>query len=760
MRRGSRIRGKIAAVILICMIPVLVLAIVLYAERTADRRSTVLRTQEDLARALAEQVTAFFANAVRTERLAGAAVTGQPYPVSAIAQLFAGIRRAEPAFQRLTLADLSGRIEAGDPAPPPKAQLTGTTYKQVQDGAPWAVGQPESIGGHPLVEVTAAIISDGRPVALVDGFVDLTMLPASAPSATTPDADAVVLDREGHVMFDLRAGARSAESLRAVPAVAAALQGRVGDITGYEDPQTGRRDIGAAVPVSSLGWAAVVLVPESSAYDPARRETLTEAIWLAAYVIVGLGLAWVLGGELSRPIQALARAAERVGHGDVGYRVPVRRTDELGELAVAFNEMSAQLERSVREMSAVQAVSDVALSTVRVDDLLSPLVQRIVSALEGDSGVIWFVDDTTGELVVPEAFRGIPGTARRLGPGAGLAGRTARGYRAVQMVDAASLRAVDPDLADHGVQAALSVPLRAGGDTIGVMQVLSRSPREFGPAEIRLVEIFADRVALAVSNARSYERQHEIGLIIQQALMPAPSARLPGLAVAGRYQPSREVGGDFYAVLPLAEGRVGLAIADVAGKGIPAATLAARTRYLLEALAQDGRDPADVLGRLNAALASDSASSLFVSLFYGVLAPAAGTFRYASAGHMPPFLLRGGAPEGVFLDVSGLLLGILPEARYVSRETAVAPGDLVILYTDGVTEARRSDGELFGEPHLVSVVTAARDGTADDVADAVMRAVADWAGGGPRDDRALAVVRLLPVSEAAAAPGRAATVAS
>jgi sigma-B regulation protein RsbU (phosphoserine phosphatase) len=329
------------------------------------------------------------------------------------------------------------------------------------------------------------------------------------------------------------------------------------------------------------------------------------------------------------------------------------------------------------------------------------------------------------------------------------------------MVDADALRAVDPDLAAHGIQSALSVPLRAGGRTIGVMQVLSRSPREFGPAEVRLVETFADRVALAVTNARTYQRQQEIGRIIEEVLMPAPRVRLPGLAVAGRYQPSREVGGDFYAVLPLAGGRVGLAIADVAGKGIPAARLAARTRYLLEALAVERRDPADVLQRLNAALVQDSATTLFVSLFYGVIEPAAGTFRFASAGHVPPVLLRADAPEGTLLDVTGLLLGILPEAQYVSHATTVGPGDLLVLYTDGLTEARRSDGELFGEPRLAAVVAAARDGTAEDVADAVMRAVADWAGEGPRDDRALAVGRLLPVEAPAAAgpPGRTTTVA-
>ena len=745
MKRPAGIRGKIAAVILVCMIPVLVLAVVLYAERTADRRNTVVRTQEDLARALAEDVTTFVATAVHTERVAGAAVTAQPYPVSGIAELFAAIRAGEPGFLSLSLANLDGRVEASDPAPAPRTRLAGGAFEQVRGGAPWAIGEPRLVADRPVVDVAAAIENGGVRVAIVDGILDLTLLPASAPTAGTPDANSLVLDGAGRIMLDLRAGARPADSLRALPAVSAALHGRIGYIEAFQDPWTHRRDIGAAVPISSLGWAAVVLVPESSAYEPVRRETLTEATWLLAYVALGLGLAWVLGGELSAPIQALARAAGRVGRGEVGYRVPVRRTDELGELAAAFNDMSAQLERYVSEMSALQAVSDVALSTVRLDELLSPLVRRVVGVLDGDSGAIWFIDDTTGALVMPDAFEGIPGTPRRLGPEEGLAGSTARGYRAVQLSDAEAVAAVDPDLAAHGVQAALSVPLRVGGRTIGVVQVFSRGPREFGPREVRLVETFADRVALAVDNARAYERQQEIGRIIQQALMPVSNVRLPGVAVAGRYQPSREVGGDFYAVLPLADGRVGLAIADVAGKGIPAATLAARARYLLEALALEGRDPADLMRQLNAVLVRDPGTTLFVSMFYGVLTPTTGSFRFASAGHVPPVLLRAGAPAAAVLDVTGLLLGILPEARYESQETVLGPGDLLALYTDGLTEARRSDGEQFGESRLTAAVTAAREGTAEDVADAVMRAVVDWAGAGPRDDRALAVVRLVPV---------------
>jgi len=758
MRRRLRIRGKIAAVILLCMIPVLVLAVGLYTRHMDDRRATVVRAQEDLARALARDVATFFANAVHTERLAGAAITGQPYPLEGVGELFAAIRSTDPAFRRLLLASPSGKVDAGDPTSSAK-QLSGPVFEQIVGGAPWAVGAPYLAEGRPVVEVATSVTERGVLVAVIDGVVDLAMLPAAVPTAATPEADAVVLDGTGSIMLDLGAGVRPAAALRAVPAVDAALHGRSAYIETYNNPWTHHRDIGAAVPIPSLAWAAVVLVPDSTAYDPVRREAMLEAGWLLAYVLVGLALALVLGGELSAPIQQLAAAVRRVGRGEVGYRVQTRRTDELGELAAAFNDMSAQLQRYVSEMSAVQAVSDAALSTVRLDELLPPLVQRVVAALGGDGGAVWFVDEDTGELVASQAFGNHPGAARRLGPGEGLAGRTAEGYRAVQLTDPESLRAVDPDLAAQGVQAALGVPLRVGGRTIGVVEVLARIRRDFGPREIRLLETFADRVALAVDNARSYERQQEIGRVIQQALMPAPSVRLPGVAVAGLYHPSREVGGDFYAVLPLGDGRVGLAIADVAGKGIPAATLAARTRYLLEALALDGRDPADVLARLNAVLVDDAGTNLFVSLYYAVFTPASGTLRWASAGHLPPLVLRAGAPGPSPLDIGGVLLGILPHAKYQSRETVVRPGDVLVLFTDGITEARRADGELFGEQRLAAAVTAARDGTPDEIAGAVMHAVAEWAAAGQRDDRALAVVQFLPVG-AAAPVERPATVVS
>jgi serine phosphatase RsbU (regulator of sigma subunit) len=393
-------------------------------------------------------------------------------------------------------------------------------------------------------------------------------------------------------------------------------------------------------------------------------------------------------------------------------------------------------------MSALQAVSDAALSTVRLGELLPPLVQQVVAALHADEGMIWFIDERSGDLVQPDGFNGdSAGAGGRLARGHGVAGRVAADARSIVISDPARLSTLDPGLSAAGTVATIGVPLRAGGRVVGVVQVCSHRPREFTRHEMRLLETFADRVALAVDNARAYEREHELAGIIQQTLFPPKRVRLPGLTVAGRYLASREVGGDFYAVLPLGEDRVGLAIADVAGKGIPAATLSARARYLLEAFASEGQPPDGVLTRLNRVLAQDVDSS-FVSLFYGVLSPREGRLAFSSAGHLPPLLLRERARLPIPLEAPGLLLGVESSAEYVTVETFVGPGDMLVMFTDGITEARNVDGEEFSDERVSTLLGTLAAVGPEETADRVMDAVATWAPGSPADDQTIMVVRI------------------
>jgi sigma-B regulation protein RsbU (phosphoserine phosphatase) len=194
-------------------------------------------------------------------------------------------------------------------------------------------------------------------------------------------------------------------------------------------------------------------------------------------------------------------------------------------------------------------------------------------------------------------------------------------------------------------------------------------------------------------------------------------------------------------VLPLPDRRIGLAVADVTGKGIPAATLSARARYLLEAFAGEGREPDVVLARLNQVLAVDGEAK-YMSLFYGVLDPRGGRLVFANAGHHPPLLLRAGSHAPTPLEVPGLLLGVDAGAAYDTAVVDVRPGDLLLLFTDGVTEARNRDGKQFGEQGIAAVLQRFGDASPEELADRVMEAVAAWSGPDPADDQTAVVVQV------------------
>jgi serine phosphatase RsbU (regulator of sigma subunit)/HAMP domain-containing protein len=740
------IRGKIAAVILICMVPVLILGVVLFQSRGQGRRDVVQRGHREAARAIASGVQMFIAGAVEDERTAGTAVTSQPYPVSGIVQLFGAIRARTPLFLSLVLFDREGGVVAASPASPAVELSADPSIAAVQRGKAWAAGVPVWVGGRPTLVVSSAIRESGRPTAIVAGRLDLERLREILPRTPTPLTSSIIVDGLGRPIIELHPPERGV-AWEVVGAVQRALAGQEATIDAYRDPGTHTRYLGASVPIPDLGWAAVVIEPESLALESARRAGTQELTYVVTSIGVGLFLAWVLGAELSAPILALVRGARAIGRGELGTRVPLRRRDELGELGEAFNEMSRRLAGLVNEMSALQAVSDAALSTVRLDELLPPLVRQVVAALHADEGMIWFVDERSGGLMQPAGFNGSSADPpRQHAPGQGVAGRVAADARSIVISNPAHLAALDPALAEEGAYATVGVPLRVGGHVIGVVQVWSRRPREFTSHEMRLLETFADRVALAVDNARAYERERELAAIIQQTLLPPQRVQLPGITVAGRYLASREVGGDFYAVLPLEEGCVGLAIADVAGKGIPAATLSARARYLLEAFAVDARRPDAVLTRLNQVLVRD-ADSRFVSLFYGILDPHRGRLAFARAGHPPPFLLRAGADIPVPLEAPGLLLGVKVAAPYTTSEIPVGPGDSLIMFTDGITEARRPDGEQFGEQQVCALVRACAGAVPEDVVDRVMDALATWGGRPPADDQTIVVARFGPGAE-------------
>ena len=197
---------------------------------------------------------------------------------------------------------------------------------------------------------------------------------------------------------------------------------------------------------------------------------------------------------------------------------------------------------------------------------------------------------------------------------------------------------------------------------------------------------------------------------LQRAILPQHFPDRPELSGHAFILPARQLAGDFYDVLELPDGRVGILIADVSGKGVPAAFFMGISRTVLRATALAGRSPGECLAQANNVLCGTNPTDLFVTVFYGILDPADGSFLYANGGHNPPLLWRRDADEPAPLQPTGsLVLGMIKDVRFAERSVRLEPHDLVLLYTDGITEAQNADGEEFSEERLIHAVAATGD---------------------------------------------------
>ncbi|HXR14557.1 MAG TPA: SpoIIE family protein phosphatase [Solirubrobacteraceae bacterium] len=267
----------------------------------------------------------------------------------------------------------------------------------------------------------------------------------------------------------------------------------------------------------------------------------------------------------------------------------------------------------------------------------------------------------------------------------------------------------------------LVVPLITNGELIGLLNVGRRlSDQDFSADDRRLLETLAAQAAPAVRvgqlvreqqaeiRARGrIEQELAVAQLIQQNFLPKQLPALGGWEVAAYYRAARAVGGDFYDFIELPDGRLGLVIGDVTDKGVPAAMVMAATRSVLRASAQRLVEPGTVLARVNDNLCPDIPENMFVTCFYGVLDPASGHLRYANAGHNLPLVAAGG--ESSDLRATGMPLGLLPSMSYEERETTLAPGASVLLYSDGLVEAHDREREMFGTERVVELLARGGD---------------------------------------------------
>ena len=259
----------------------------------------------------------------------------------------------------------------------------------------------------------------------------------------------------------------------------------------------------------------------------------------------------------------------------------------------------------------------------------------------------------------------------------------------------------------------MAVPLKIKDDLYGVL-LAEEAPGglRFRARRLEIVNGIAQQAALSIQNERfrlemvARERlEHEVQVAreIQKTFIPDLLPEAPGWEIAGRWQTARQVGGDFYDVIELSGGRLGLFIADVSDKGIPAALFMSLTRTLVRAAVKDTECPADALRRVNDLLIPDTQQGMFVTAVYGVLTIETGEFVFANAGHNPPLWVQRETKTVERLTRTGMALGVLEGAEIEQRKIQFGAGDSLLLYTDGLTEAFSPDGQLFGEERLKEV---------------------------------------------------------
>lgn len=384
-------------------------------------------------------------------------------------------------------------------------------------------------------------------------------------------------------------------------------------------------------------------------------------------------------------------------------------------------------------------------SSLDLDEVLNCVMDEVIAATQAERGFVMLKEETpgSGNSLVFSAARGLDQRTiddPQFQISRSIAERVAQEGQPVLTSDAqADARFnIRQSVMMLGLRSILCVPLNFKKKVAGIIYVDNRLQAGiFTKDDLELLNAIASSAAIAIENARLYEvavekgrmeRELQMAHKVQASLLPGSIPEADGWGFAARWQPAREVGGDYYDFIANQEGHIGLVIADVTDKGMPAALFMGFARSIVRASVFHAASPAEAITRANRLICADSTDALFVTLFYGSLDLGAGTLTYVNAGHNPPLLYKAGQDNIVSLTSTGIPLGVDPESSYIQQTAPLEPGDFIVLYTDGVTDALDVQEREFGMEALERTVRASRKAPAEEIADGLQQAVAAFTG--------------------------------
>ena len=454
-------------------------------------------------------------------------------------------------------------------------------------------------------------------------------------------------------------------------------------------------------------------------------------------LIVAVGLR-----RLMRPVDQLTTAAREAGVGNLDVQIdPADMEGELEVLTNAFNQMTRQVAGRTRELKQLEELGRAILNGPPDASTLSEVLGQHVPLMFPHSGleIRVFPDQTLlrhpddRQPVAAPAWEWLAtqSEARHFPPG--------------------EVPPWDTQAANDALVVTPILAMETKEPIGGIHLTLGRDP-DAAPSLLPAIQSLAAQICSALHGARVYAQElahesvsRELALAgkIQANFLPATLPDVPGWQLAAMLRPARETSGDFYDLIDLPNGRLGILVADVAGKGMGAALYMALSRTLIRTYAAEyDTQPELALSAANRRIRADTGAALFVTVFYGVLDPASGDLTYANAGHNPPCLLSGRDGNAVQeLDRTGVPLGILDDATWQQRAVCLAPGDVLLLYSDGITEAQNAQEAFFDEDRLREFVRTSLGRSARDIQDGLIAEVDAFVGDAPQfDDITLMVV--------------------
>ena len=424
--------------------------------------------------------------------------------------------------------------------------------------------------------------------------------------------------------------------------------------------------------------------------------------------------------------------------------------------ATSLEARIAALEKDVALQRTLVEASQVLHSTLDLDALLRIILKTSTEAVGAERGTVYLMSQDATEIW-SRVVAGSQSLEIRLPLGKGIAGAVAKTGETIRIDDAYKDPRFDPSTDKRSgftTRSILCSPIRGRTKNIvGVFQLLNKAGGPFDDGDVEFLDALSVHAALAVENAQLHrsalekerqDREIKVAQDIQRALLPEKMDLAVGrFALAGMNELCEDASGDYYDFFEFKDGRTGIAVGDVSGHGLGSALVMAEARALLRAFAKTLDDLPTLMGMLNDFLARDMRAGKFMSLFVGALDPASGDLEWCSGGHNPPMLLRAaGGPLETF-DATGPVLGVLTGAPFGrGRPVRLDRGDVLLLYTDGATEAPAPGGALYGEERLEAVLRGAASGGPEAVLAAVRSALHTWTGGVPnRDDLTLVAIR-------------------